>query len=133
MSTDVKPIVVANKIKSTIEKHKNTIRKLSYRLEDIENSKILPSVKKKYEGTFWKYNNGYNLNQRWWMYVLCVRVKSVDSFVVNTFEVTPSEFEFKLKDVTFGTHLFQTKITKSEYDSELKKFIKQAEKLAHNQ
>lgn len=103
-------------------------RKLRWAFEEAENKKLLPGLKKKYEGKYFKYDNGYNSNDRWWLYVHCKGVKSVNKFVVNNFQTTPHSFEFKLNENSYE-HLCQVPITRAEYTRQLKKFLQKASTL----
>ena len=106
----------------------NQLRKLRWKIEEYEENKELPKLKKKYEGKYFKYNNGTTLTDRWWMYCHCKEVNNIHRFVFDTFETTPYQHEFKLND-EHGTHLCQIKITKKEYDAAAKKFLKLANKI----
>jgi len=116
-------------LEERIEKHKTAIRKLSWKLDEIHNNKTIPALKKKYEGTYWKYNNGYNGNDRWYLYAYCHSVSNVNFFVFDTFQTDVHgevSIEFKKQS---GSHLFQTKITKAEYHRELNKVIRKVNNL----
>lgn len=43
-------------------------------------NKHYPIIKSKYEGKFFKYNNGYNNDERWWMYTKIEDIKPDDVY-----------------------------------------------------
>lgn len=99
------------------------------RIEQLKSDKELPGLKKKYEGKYFKFNNGYNSQERWWLYVHVREIKSRGHFLVSRFETTTdgkSEFGTQIE---YSTSLFQVPITKFQYAVALKKFRQQLNKL----
>jgi len=98
-----------------------------HKIDDIKENELLPELKKKYEGKYWKYDNCYNASDRWWLYSYCKEVKNTYSYSFVSFETTPNGSEFKINDG--GSHLCQIQITKAEYNRAAKSFLKQANKI----
>lgn len=98
---------------------------ISDQIEKLKSAKELPGLKKKYEGKFFRYNNGYNATNRWWIYVHVVEVKARGHFLIARFETTTdgkSEFGTYKE---YSTSLMQSPITKRQYYSALNNFKKQ--------
>lgn len=104
------------------------LRNVNGRIEELELQEQLPALKKQYEGRYFKYQNSYSSERKWWMYVRCVKVVDTRHAVVDYFESADDGDTFKLGYET-GFYLFQVPIRKAEWDRELKKFKKAIEKL----
>jgi hypothetical protein len=92
-------------------------------IDQMEADLQLPALKKKYEGKYFRYNNGYNAEDRWWLYSHCKEVKGLHAFVSDRFEIDSygkCEFAYNAKEC--GISSFAIPITKREYYSALKKF-----------
>jgi lipoate-protein ligase A len=92
-------------------------------IDQMESDIEPPQLKKKYEGKYFKYNNGYNAEDRWWLYSHCKVVKAVREYVSNRFETDSygkCEFAHDMKE--YGTTSFQIEISKREYNAALRKF-----------
>lgn len=86
------------------------------KLDNLKLKKLLPGLKKKYEGKYFKYNNGYSKKNRWWVYSYCREVVSEHEAIVDSFEFIPNdEWRFKVRS-SEGLHLFQQEITFKEFD-----------------
>lgn len=91
----------------------------------------LPEIKKKFEGKYFKYLNRYGSGEKWFMYIHCKQVTSINAGVLDSFETTPVESSFELSKRSYLT-LLGTPITKREYNAALKKFLSRAERLLAN-
>lgn len=99
-------------------------------IEQMEGDLQLPALKKKYEGKYFRYNNGYNAQDRWNLYSHCIEVKFFREFICNSFETDSNgKSEFKVGAKEFSTTLFQTPIAKRQYLAALKKFKAKLSKL----
>ena len=49
-------------------KQYDDLRKEINELELCEREALIPEMKKRLEGTYWKYNNTYGSGDRWWLY-----------------------------------------------------------------
>jgi len=116
------------KLETGYSKLENKLRAIRHKIEDVKNKELLPDLKKKFEGKYWKYDNGSGREQRWWLYSFCKEVKGVYSYTFISFETTPYGNEFKI-DESVGNHLCQKRITKAEYDREARKFLRKANKI----
>lgn len=121
-----KELAELEKMRQTLYEQRDSIED---RMEQLKSDKELPGLKKKYEGKYFKYNNGYNATDRWWLYVHVREVKTRGHFLVSRFETTcdgKSEFA-TMKE--YSTSLMQVPITKAQYNAALKKFRQQLNKL----
>ena len=48
--------------------------KVQNQIKKIQLGNILPELKSKYEGKFWKYENSTSENDKWWLYSHCLEV-----------------------------------------------------------
>ena len=99
--------------------------KLSTLREEIqkrEDAKRYPELKKKYEGKFFKYNNGYSNGNRWWLYSFCRRVNSPDNFDTFSFE-TCSLGKITI-EFSGNEFIFQKQISRTEYMNAYQKLLK---------
>jgi len=110
------------KLEKRQQKQHHILGNIRHQIEEIKEKELLPDLKRKYEGKYWKYNNGYNNEERWWIYSYCIEVKGEHDFCVVTFESSPNGCEFKTHDR--GSYLCQIQITKSEYTKAAKAFYK---------
>ncbi|GIV43959.1 MAG: hypothetical protein KatS3mg035_1082 [Bacteroidia bacterium] len=94
--------------------------------------KELPLLRKKYEGKYWKYDNGVDHEHRWPLYSYCKKVIDLTQGLFDTFESTKTGYEyvniFKFNQKEF-LNLCQKEITKKEYQKALEKFQKELNKL----
>lgn len=80
----------------------------------------LPKLRKKYQGKYWKYDNGAGPDTRWPIYSYCEKVIGADEALTHSFETSPHDSTFSIGKHYF--YRFQTEITKAEYDRALKRF-----------
>ena len=107
-------------------KHLNKkIDKLRQEQEEVTIRKALPALKKKYEGKYFKFDNGYNSANRWWMYSHVFKVINLGEGVMNTFEVTPNANKFNVNG-DCCLDICQVEISRAEYEAALKKFTNEA-------
>src|ERR1051325_877672 len=98
-------------------------------LDKLKTAQVLPSLKKKYKGKYFIYDNGYNLEQRWPVYIYCHEVKSEYEAIVDAFELIPDEgWRIKIKKPE-GLHLLQKEITRKEYEKNAHIAIAEIQKL----
>lgn len=110
-----------NHLQQLQEKEKkihSQLRNVRDEIEEISNKIKLPVLRKKYEGKYFKYHNGTSNENCWPLYSHCKKVISVHFAIANQFE-TPTNsfhgFQFQINKETSYT-LFETEITKEEYD-----------------
>ncbi len=99
-----------------------------------------PRIKNKYEGKFFKIDNGYSNNERWWLYIKVVQIKPEDvydtkgngitshfsgwSFQTDTYE------QVTIEQVRRGyIHHVGKEITKSQFYKEFNKVLSKLQKL----
>jgi hypothetical protein len=117
---------------------KNLVNIAQEELEDAENNlkevKLkheLPLLKVKHEGKFYKYNNAWDGNHKWFVYLQCVEVISLGNMIINSFEASPDwddklEYKFKLRVTDYLAHAQdEYEITKEEYVEAFKTFKEQ--------
>lgn len=127
MKNETKLLIAELEIKQA--KQQKALTATRYKIEDIKDKELLPDLKKKYEGKYWKYRNSAGGDtDKWWLYSYCKEVKSVYNFIYVCFEITPYTHEFKINE-TCGDFLCQIQITKAEYNRAAKSFIKKAQKI----
>lgn len=109
------------KLKDDLMKVTSKRNRLSEKIQDIEDSKVIPELKIKYEGKFWKYRNSYSSDNQWWLYSYCKKVNGVNSANFQTFQTDSyGKVEFETKTDT-GLSLCQQEITKIEFNTALRK------------
>lgn len=118
-------ITTLKKQMAKVEKERHRLRDL---IEEAETKAKLPSLKAKYEGRYFKYNNGTGQTERWWFYMYCIRVESVHRAIFNTFQTTPYQREFNVASEE-GLHLCEKEITRMEYLDALAEFQKAVHQL----
>lgn len=117
------------KLTDEVESARKNLVVLRERLEDARFQQELPELNSKYLGKFFKYRNSYgNDCKGWWLYTHVLEIKSRNHFIVNSFQITPDMYEFKIREKTYGS--MDIEITEQEYKTELKKFISATKKLA---
>jgi hypothetical protein len=97
---------------------KNKAIQLRFEIESIKEKIQIPSIKEKFEGKYWKFENSYD-GKPWWVYSHCIEVKSHTVAIFNSFECDEDgtwEFEV-LKE--HGLYRCQEEITKEEYNKAL--------------
>lgn len=110
--------------KQTSKAHKVWLS-LQNKLDVAEDKVRVPSLKKKYEGKFFKYNNGINHEVKWWLYSFCIKVTDDAEFIIDSFEIceaNDNQHIFQTLQQVSHSHLFQTEISSIEYSNELVKF-----------
>lgn len=107
------------------------IRILSDEIDAIKEKRVIPKIRAKYEGKYWKYDNGYSLEERWPLYCFCLQVVSENEGLFDSFETGPSHFQFKINEQS-SFHLCETEITKKEYLKAANKFIEFSKILAND-
>jgi hypothetical protein len=106
---------------------------LERKLEKRQMLSELPKLKRKYEGRYFKYDNGYDHETRWYVYVLCKKVLPKDycQFIIDSFQITPKDCRFSVGVEEHDFYL-QTEITKEEYETALEDFLKAANRLTQS-
>lgn len=113
-----------NRLLEKEEKAKKDLRTIEIQLYKLREKIELPKLKAKYEGKYFKFDNGYNQDERWPMYIHIIKVESHHSFLGDTFQKTTREYSFKKRDYIVDS-LLTNEITKAEYNREAKKFLSQ--------
>ncbi len=112
-----------NRQHKLISKKEFSIRKKIHAEEDRIR---LPKMKRKYEGKYFKFDNGFNNEDRWANYAYCRKVKDRNYGIFDSFESqhggndNPHIFHVN-QERTYG--LCQTRITKGEYEQALWNFL----------
>lgn len=104
-----------------LEENRQKHFEIERKIDAIKAKDILPKIKEKYEGKYWKYENSYNEDQKWWLYSFCVEAIDEISALFNSFETRPYELTFKIKE-EYNFFICQIEITQEEYLSALNKF-----------
>lgn len=118
------------KLRTIIKKKSDELSVYRERLEQAEFKKLFPELKKKYEGKYFVYDNGYSYKDRWKMYVFCHEVTSTSSGIITSFQIiTDCKNDFQVKN-TVPLSLCQKEISKKRYDTELNKFLKLVSRLS---
>jgi len=118
-----------------LEAEKNKVRKqlqeINNEIEDYNLKKEIPMLKKKYEGKYWKYDNGCSAENRWWLYSFCRKVTGTDQGFFDSFETTNANYRqnnFNYNEEQFF-HLCQIEISKEEYLKQFNLFQGRLKKL----
>lgn len=119
-------------INEKIDARNKKLRVVEREKEKFEDEILLPILKKKYEGKYFIYENGYSKEERWPLYCFVKKVISTRNILADTFQTTTKENSFKVNEKTGVWLLEQREITKSQYIRALKIFIKNANKLISN-
>lgn len=98
------------------------------KVERVRTKEVLPSLKKKYEGRYFKYRNSSGGDNQWWLYSKCIKVISEREGIFNCFETSPYKNEFKVGSKEFF-HLCGHPITKQQYHRALKSFLAKCKSL----
>lgn len=110
----------------------STQRKKQPQKEMVE--KYYPIFKKKYEGKYFKYDNGYNREQRWTMYTKVVEIKPEHIYDTRGNEVTSCYNGWNFQTDTNGqitiscekngyAHSLQKEISEKEFNEAWNKMI----------
>ena len=93
-------------------------RDLRQKIEDAEEKLALPKLRKKYEGKFFVYDNGFNQDERWPLYVHCRKVTDQRYGMMDQFESQPINGNgniFKVNEEISYSHC-QKEISQKEYE-----------------
>ncbi len=76
------------------------------KLRTIQDQEIInihyPKIKEKYEGKYFKYNNGYNNKERWWLYRKVIEIKPEDVYVAHDKSVNATQTGWEFETNTLG-------------------------------
>lgn len=115
----------SEKMKRLLSLHKqaqDNLRDIENNIDKIERMELTPILKKKYEGKYFVFDNGYNKEERWPLYIHVKKVESKFSIIADSFQTTTREFIFKINDGMTESVLGK-RITKKQWDAAAKKFI----------
>lgn len=99
------------------------VQDLEAQVDELQDKIELPKLKKKLEGKYFKYNNGYDKERRWWLYHKVIRVRGIHHIIVDSFETEANgKSNFQHGDELHGTATLGSPITKMEYNAALKRF-----------
>jgi len=106
------------------------LRRTRQQIEDQENAEFLPTLRKQFEGKYFRYKNSSGPDRTWSLYVYCRTVTSsrFHIAIVDTFEVTPGGCKFDV-GADAAQFLFEKQITKREWDRALRAFKARVERL----
>lgn len=112
------------KLKDELNRLAGLNREINIQIKAIVNEKKLPSLKEKYEGKYFKFDNLMNSYSSC-IYSFCQEVISAETVNTTTFEIRNiNELEilkfYKKKNAY--VFLFQTEITKAEFESNFELF-----------
>jgi hypothetical protein len=105
------------------QKAEKRLRQIKNAIDDLEQAQILPEMRKKYEGKYFKYENRYDSKESWWMYFYVSsvktrwRVKGIEFQKTCTGEITVS-----VKD-NLCLSLLDIECDKSEFDRNINSTI----------
>ncbi len=119
-------------LKEQEQKLSTELRSVRDKIDKMKVSEQLPKLKKKYEGTYWKYKNSYscpeNPSDYWFLYKKVIQVK--DLTWLKTLEFQTDKYgTLEIKENSSSVELLQTKITKKEFDAAYKKAMNKLTKL----
>ena len=107
-------------LEKEVNAKQDQLRKMRNRLDVMKLKRDMPGLRKKYEGRYFKYENG-NGNGHWPIFSYCEKVIDGSMAKVHSFETSRNgKYEFTIGDTFF--FLFQVEIRKSVYDKALKRF-----------
>lgn len=96
------------------KKIRKQLREIESQIEKRSLENELPKLRKKYEGKYWKYDNGTDSENRWWLYSYCKKVIDSSEGLFDSFESIKTEYNkeyvFKLdqKDTSLQRQLNST-------------------------
>ncbi len=108
--------------KKLAEKQKEIIL-LKNKIDDIENKMLVPELKKRYVGKYFKYRNNYSCPQTekdyWWLYSQVIGVIGKDQCIVNSFEFD-SEGQIRINtQKNISIYLLGQETTKKDFKDSL--------------
>ncbi len=90
-------------------------------IQNLKNQSLLPDLKTKYEGKYFKFENNDGSGNNWWIYSICKEVLSENTVLLSSFEENEYESKFDIDYEKF-LYLCEIEITKEEYDTALDNF-----------
>ena len=95
------------------------LRKIQWKLQDINANEYLPKLKRKFEGKYFKYRNSYSCPEgekdRWWLYIRVDKVKCEYNFECLTFQIDKDGKMFIERESRSLIANRSIKITKREF------------------
>lgn len=93
-------------------------------LDDREQKKRIPKLRKQYEGRFFVYMNSFGSGERWPLYTHCIKISEGPRMTYRSFQTDSlGVCELKFQDSFFlHEHLFQSEISKEEYTAAYEEF-----------
>lgn len=106
--------------KQSLEKR---LRGVKNQIEDIENKDVIPALKLKYEGKYFKYENRYDSSASWWMYFYVIKVK--DTYHVDGIQFQKTiDGEITVKqEKGMCLSLLEVACSKAEFDKNITSII----------
>lgn len=103
-------------------------------------AKHYPKIKKQYEGKCFKISNGYNNEERWWLFVKITSIKPDDVYDTGgngvTSHYTGYSFQTTIANITEieqiktgYAHSLENEITEQEFNAEWNKMIERLNKI----
>lgn len=106
------------------------VSELGEQIEDLETKIELPDLKKRLEKKHFKYNNGFNKDDRWWLYYKVLEVKSKREIIVDCFETDAhGESTFRHRDILRSDCVLSLPISGRDYRVALARFKAKLNKL----
>jgi hypothetical protein len=120
-----------NKLKRLQHQEKKTESKLNSirnQISRIESATLLPLLKKKYEGKYFKCRNSYSCpkddSERWWMYMKIEKVDQLHQMSGCTFQTDMYGRVIMEQKPSLSEAVCEIEITKKEFDAAYKKILK---------
>lgn len=106
-------------LEEEFKKEKQKLMSIRHKIDDLKNNELLPDVKKRYEGKYFKCKNSYSLPEAegdyWYVYYKVVNVNDVKMFEGVSFQTdTYGKVTVDANCDIFDT-LLQTPITEKEF------------------
>jgi len=102
------------------------------KIETIETNKILPELKKKYEGKYFKFKNSYgsDTEESWFIYQRVEKVNDADiCHITSIQDDKKGRIEFEI-DKYYHVNMLQVPITKKEFTDNYKKALNKIKSIA---
>lgn len=117
-----------DELKHQYDQDEGKLRRLRRQIEDMEQAEQLPILREQYQGKYFKYRNSGGCEKTWPIYSFCHTMTSPTMAIVHSFEMIPGR-ENRHCIGKEGIFLFQTPITKHEWDRALLVFKARVEQL----
>lgn len=109
------------KLKKDYDNKRKELFAIKEAIEEIETNEILPELRKKYEGKFFKFKNSCDGEEWWWLYIYCRKVENENWGIVDRFQTSiyQNEFIHNKSDILSSCNI---EITREEYQKAFDEF-----------